>query len=629
MRPADPIRPSPRPASSTRARWLAAAFLATLLATPALPSPAAAQERTVEAAREEQKRFEEFRRSRIPVERMEGDPTCDERIGRMCIWFGGEGEDDIPREPPETERARRGLLGILIETRDQVRDPWVTGQLVHYLVEQRDFTYAERVGEACGIEERWWCSALLGYSRHVRGAWVEAEAAFREALDAMPDEERERWTGLRPLVSEGDLDALDELDPAERRAREELFWRLSDPLFLVEGNDRLTDHWARWVEARNFRDAENPQGILWDEDLEETLVRYGRNTGVSRTHRPESPMRGGRFQLQDTRRVLGHHDPKSRGYLFPGAFLASPSEIPPESWITAPREARTWYAPPYAPDLHGLETQVGRFRRGSEMLVVAAYRPAAPDPRMDAATGRRGGERPEPTGADAEGDGVEGAPAADPAIQLTGPVRAGLFLVPLDGGPLLRTEGIRTEDVLTLRADPGEYVSSVELFAPEDEMAWRARQGIRQPALFPGQVGVSDLLLLRAGAPLPQELEDAIPDVRPGVRVGLGERFTVVWEAYGLAVDQPVGVTLGFTRGRPGFLQRVGEFLGVVEPDEPVEITFTDAATEPVQAAFRAVEIELPDLEPGEYTLHLRLELPQGEPVMTSRPIVVEAPPGA
>jgi hypothetical protein len=36
------------------------------------------------------------------------------------------------------------------------------------------------------------------------------------------------------------------------------------------------------------------------------------------------------------------------------------------------------------------------------------------------------------------------------------------------------------------------------------------------------------------------------------------------------------------------------------------------------------VEIELPDLEPGEYTLHLRLELRGRTPVVTSRPIVVE-----
>ena len=34
--------------------------------------------------------------------------------------------------------------------------------------------------------------------------------------------------------------------------------------------------------------------------------------------------------------------------------------------------------------------------------------------------------------------------------------------------------------------------------------------------------------------------------------------------------------------------------------------------------------LELPDIEPGEYTLHLRLDLPGREPAITSRPIFVE-----
>lgn len=55
-----------------------------------------------------------------------------------------------------------------------------------------------------------------------------------------------------------------------------------------------------------------------------------------------------------------------------------------------------------------------------------------------------------------------------------------------------------------------------------------------------------------------------------------------------------------------------------------VEIRFDDVGPDQVQAVFRSVELELPDLEPGEYTLHLRLELAGRTPVVTSRPIVVE-----
>ena len=41
----------------------------------------------------------------------------------------------------------------------------------------------------------------------------------------------------------------------------------------------VPDHEARLVEARNQEDAESPQGMFWEEDVEETLVRYGRLMG--------------------------------------------------------------------------------------------------------------------------------------------------------------------------------------------------------------------------------------------------------------------------------------------------------------------------------------------------------------
>jgi hypothetical protein len=387
--------------------------------------------------------------------------------------------------------------------------------------------------------------------------------------------------------------------PAEERERRfELLWRLSDPLFLFEGNDRLTDHFARLVEVEFRKDAANPLGLEWGDDLAETLVRYGRNTGYSRTFNP----RGVRFGLQDTRRVVGHHAPKSRGFLFPEQFLESPAEIPPESWITAPREARTWYSPPYAPDVRGLETQVGRFRRDERMLVVGAYRPTLP--------------------ADSLSSRVVNAWGPDGSIQ--GTPYAALFLVPEDGSAPELVQGRDPEGVLTIETQPGRYVSSLEVVDLEGRQAWRARQGVVQRPLTPGLISVSDLMILKPDAPLPESLDDALPDLRPGIRVHAEERFPVIWEVYGLGVEEQVRVTIGFSRGRPGFLERVGEFLGVVEPEGDVDITFDETGPSTVETVFRSVEISLPDLEPGEYTLHLRLDLAGRTPVVTSRPIIVE-----
>ena len=556
----------------------------------------------LQEARDRQEEFERYRASRIPVTRERSQPSCDEQIGRICIWFGGEGETGYPRERPEVGEARVELISFLTETAERVPDRWVMGQLVLYRIENRDVAGATRVATECGIPEVWWCAALRGYILHLTADYVASEAAFREALASMPPVERKRWTSLRFVLTGQGVEWFEGMESAERDRRWELFWQLSDPLFLVEGNDRLTDHFARMVEALNWEDAANPMGLPWDEDMEATLIRYGRNIGYSRTFDPIAT-----FNLRgDTRRVLGHHHPKSRGYLFPEMFLESPSDVPPESWITAPREARTWYAPRYAPDMRGLETQVGRFRRGEMMFVVGAYRPVPPvadsvQAETPEADTRRSGEF-----------GIQGLP------------EAALFLIPEDGSEPTFVRGIDAEGVLTINSPPDRYVSGLEVVDLRGRQAWRARQGVAQFPLAPGLIDVSDLLILKEGTPLPESLEEAIPHVRPGVRIRKGERFPVVWEAYGLRVNEPVRVTLGFTQGRPGFLTRVGEFLGVLEPDRPVEVMFEDRGPDSVQTAFRSIEFQLPDLDPGEYTLHLKLELAGRLPVVTSRPIIVE-----
>lgn len=571
------------------------------IAAQDVPASSADAARRLEEARDRQEEFERFRASRIPVSRQRSQPTCDERIGRICIWFGGEGETGFPPEAPEVGEARVALISFLSGLAERAPDRWVIGQLVYYLIENRDVDGATRVATTCGIPEVWWCAALRGYILHLTADDVASEAAFREALASMPPDERASWMSPRYVLTAGGEKLFEQMAPADRDRKWELFWRLSDPLFLIGGNDRLTDHFARVVEAVNWRDAANPMGMSWGEDMEATLIRYGRNIGYSRTFDPVATMNG----AGDTRRVQGHHHPKSRGYLFPEMFLESPSDIPPESWITAPRQARTWYAPRYAPEMRALETQVGRFRRGAEMLVVGAYRPVPPEPdSMDA-------QAPE---ADTQerGFGIQGQPAA------------ALFLIPEDGSEPQFVRGTDPEGVLTIFSPPGRYVSGLEVVDLQGRQAWRARQGVAQLPLATGLLDVSDLLILKEGAPSPSSLEEAIPHVRPGVRIRRGERFHVVWEAYGLSVDQPVRIALGFTRGRPGFLTRVGEFLGVLEPDRPVEVIFEDPGPDSVQTAFRSIELHLPDLDSGEYTIHLRLELEGREPVVTSRPIIVE-----
>ena len=144
-----------------------------------------------------------------------------------------------------------------------------------------------------------------------------------------------------------------------------------------------------------------------------------------------------------------------------------------------------------------------------------------------------------------------------------------------------------------------------------------------QEPLLEGMVDVSDLMILNSGAPLPETLDEALPHIRPGIRLQAGERFPVIWEMYGLRLQEPVQVTLGFTEGRPEYQGDPEDFIEELEASETIDVTFEDRGPNVVQAVFRSVDLGLPDLEPGEYTLHLRLDLAGRTPLITSRPILV------
>jgi len=151
-----------------------------------LPPPSVAQDdptspmdpaELLQEARERQAEFEELRASRIPVDPVRTQPTCDEQIGRICIWFGGEGETLYPPELPEVGEARLELISFLTQTAERIPDRWLTGQLVYYMIENRDVAGATRVATDCGIQEAWWCAALRGYILHLTANYVESEAA--------------------------------------------------------------------------------------------------------------------------------------------------------------------------------------------------------------------------------------------------------------------------------------------------------------------------------------------------------------------------------------------------------------------------------------------------------------------
>ncbi|MYH48966.1 MAG: hypothetical protein F4151_05395, partial [Gammaproteobacteria bacterium] len=360
---------------------LAAVFIC--FASP-LPARAAQEEAAnpeadsialLEEAKQVQKEFERFREQRLPPEWSGFGGQCDALVGRMCLRHGDGEAPPVEPAPLEVEMARMDMLRTLGRIHSSVpRDRWVLGQRVYYLREQGELLRAEALTERCHPDDEWWCMALKGYLLQSLGESIDAEAVFRDAIPRMPEEERERWLALDYLLDEEARELFEDADPAEQAALRERLWLLADPLYLVEGNDREAEQYARRTLIRIRESAENPYDIPWEEDLEELVARYGGEVGWERG-RPARPASG---MLQDNRFIIGRHRPHGREFMPAGAFLEDPAGVPVRLWEIEDRAPWTGYAAWYAPIITTMDAQVARFRRGDSLLVVAGYEPPPP-----------------------------------------------------------------------------------------------------------------------------------------------------------------------------------------------------------------------------------------------------------
>ncbi|MCZ6601411.1 MAG: hypothetical protein O6952_00230, partial [Planctomycetota bacterium] len=130
-------------------------------------------------------------------------------------------------------------------------DDWILGQRIRYLGEAGRWEDAVRVARACGGAASSWCSVLEGFALHGMGRYETALRRFRRGFETMDSEESRRWRDPSVLLdgkgSDVLEDAADEDEWEDVRAR---VWTLADPLYLVAGNDRESEHYARWAFSR-------------------------------------------------------------------------------------------------------------------------------------------------------------------------------------------------------------------------------------------------------------------------------------------------------------------------------------------------------------------------------------------
>lgn len=538
---------------------------------------------------------------------------CDQYVGRMCLTLGEGADWWFPDEIPERmEEERARLLGTLVAGRESLPgDGWVLGQLVRYLGEGGEWDSALLFLDPCSRVGESWCAALRGLALHGSGRYVEAEAAFGEALARMPPERRRAWSDPGDVVDDDLREHLDTLrGPALDRAVER-FWRLSDPFLLVPGNDRWTEHLARRTMNEIRYGGDSAYRIRFRDDLEEVTLRYGWEVGWER--RPASVT-----SVQSETSVVGHQHPYSLPWVAPEPAVLDPAGSNARDWTPqSERIPRTGYAPLYAPNVLP-DGEVLVFPRGREAIVAASI--ALP---ADTSWHADHGHPPLP---------VPPAFAGSPAT-------SGLFAMDVDGHPagedrrtfpvLLGAEREEIADLLPpptwheLRLSAGDWVVSVEHVVPDLGRGARLRRGLRVEERLLDEPTLSDLLLLPA-TPEPATLEAALDGValrsaRPGARLRVG------WETWGLGREREgFSYRLTLTEAGGGIVDRVAGWLGLGGDDVVSDLEWTELGPERLGAHFRTIELALPpDLDAGRYRLRLELVTPGRNPLVSERDLVV------
>jgi len=561
-----------------------------------------------------QAQFERVHRANLTRTRQEWSGTCDEQLGRICLRFKGGRQWEPDEENPRVTAAREGLLEVLRDIGETLPgDHWVLRQRVRYLGHMGRWSEAETLARGCSGNPSWWCSGLLGYVLHRSGNTTDALEAFSHALESMNPGEARAWRDPRALVDYPVHRWLRNPVGLSREEALDRFWLLADPLYLTPGNERLAEHYARRFAVNLYRGTALTLELPWGRPLEDLLLRYGFVAGWERT----LP----RIGKAPDGSVVERFHPESRGLLPPLEALENPSALAEGVWRPRDDRPRSSSAPVRAPLIVEGSGQVALLRRGEDLLILAAH--GVPEDTL--LTRRRtrvgtlpwvenwevGGAYPLAWAPDADGRGAD--------------TLAGLFLVPAAGdAPPLSVLEVGGEGVLQLLAPPGGYLLSLELWHPSGWWGARLRHGIRGPPIPADVPSLSDPILLHGGESLPASLDEALSRMRTDANLGPPEPLTVAWEVYGLGSRrEPLTFHLSLVQEETSLLRRVLARTGLVQRSPALTLSWEEGSSDHPESLFRAVDLELPPLQPGGYVLRLEMDIPYRASVHAERRITV------
>ncbi len=569
-------------------------------------------EQARESARRAEAAYERAARRFAPfVGWRSGSTECDEIVGRFCLRF----DDDPSEPPPEPARitdARRAAIDSLRRAFTVLPgDLAVSGALVRLLVEDGRAAEAASAALTFGALTRDSVMGPLleGFALHTSGADSLAAVRFAAALARMDPEDVERAQALEWLLARAERGRYRDLAPPARQRYEHTVWRLADPLYLTSGNERWSEHLARYTYARLLERAPVVRDMnRWGRDLEELTVRYG------------VPQRRGRQNGTriDESGIVEYYDPDQLAFVIPDLLTngVPPQPPPGTAWPLDEARARSGYAPNALRSLEELPHQVSRIPmrdgwvlRFDGLFELDSLARVPPDP-LPGDTARP--PAPEPAGVQA------GLWLLDPAQAATDVAhRRSLFPLASDTARI----------TLAVRVTPGEYVYSFEGLEPATRTARRARYALT--LADSSRLRVSDVIIAQPfdGA-LPLSHGDSALQPRTRLVLRSDERVGVFVETADpgpgtYAVD--VSIRPADRASLPRRLVRwLGRTLGVASAPAPARVRWLAQHTGDAPLIV-AVDLGLADVDKGLQRIVVRIEdLHNDERAEASRLVRIE-----
>ncbi len=505
---------------------------------------------------------------------------CDADVGSEC--FNGDPDTENCRaDSPCLNWPPRWPLEVLLleQATTHPNSGFLMGQATYLLLKAKNPQAALQLLEGCEAEG-WWCSALKGMVFQRAGRPQLAEDEMRAFITNAPelvrcDLDDSTWlVGRLPIRRWSGMNQLDlRLEfrrswqgrscDARLRASQRINW-LSDPLYLVDGNDRWTEMMSEAVESQ------------LEDELASTTSRRPRD--YREEHRARINRRGpwDSWEMGADQTTWWTSLRAARYHFVPD--FQELADLSDPVWTLQSDYELEGYTPAYAP-FYAAAVQIARFRSETAALQ-----------RIAAATS------------------VAGTP-------IESAVESGylVFTDAPESFPLqLEAQFQDARAVYLPDAEPKPYVASFEILTAEG-IGWHREQ--IQPLALEGE-GVSDLLLYRpVGMEEPISLLAAAALMHGSTEVEAAEQG-LFWEVYGAPEGTPIEFSLEIRSEETGGLMNQVRRLFGGASERDATLSWSEPSQGPQHA--RAIILDFRDLEPGEYTVALRATWGENDAIVTA-----------